>query len=97
MRNKIDRPEIYIDLANDKFVLRREDDGKIIKGSVIKYIEWNADGTFKAAHDKPAVGYSILVDPSSYGNYHWMTSVITEMLPNNVFKTKNSTYTLYEL
>jgi|LakMenE18May11ns_1017448.scaffolds.fasta_scaffold9194755_2 hypothetical protein len=97
MKNKIDRPEIYIDLAVDKFVLRREEDGKIIKGTVVKYIEWNENGTFKAVYEEPAVGRSIIVDPAPYGTYRWMTTEITEILPNKVFKTKNSTYTLYEL
>ncbi len=97
MKNKIDRPEIYIDLATDKFVLRREEDGKIIKGSVIKYIDWDEGGNAKQAYDEPAVGRSIIVDPGQYGNYTWMTTEITEILPNKVFKTKNSTYTIYEL
>jgi len=97
MKNKIERPEIYIDLATDKFVLRREEDGKIIKGSKVQYIEWTEDGRGKAVHNEPAVGRSIVVDLNGPENFEWMTSVITEILPNKVFKTKNSTYTVYEL
>jgi len=97
MKNKIDRVEIPIDLGSDKFILRREEDGMIIKGSRIQYIEWGEDGRGKAVHDLPAVGRSIVVDLSGPEGYEWLTTTITEILPKNVFKTQNSTYTIYEL
>lgn len=95
--NKIDRPEVYIDLAKDNFVLTRLEDNKQIPGAVIKYIEWNEDGTFKASHDSPAVNRSIIVDPGPWGTFRWMTSAITEIIKENEFKTQNSTYVLHKV
>lgn len=95
--SKIKRPEVYIDLEQHKFVLTRLDDNKQIPCATIKFIEWNENGTFKAAHDTPAVGRSIIADPGPYGTYRWMTSVITEVISDTEFKTKNSTYTLHKV
>ena len=97
MKNKINGPEVYIDLAVHNYVLTRLDDGKQIPCGVIKFIEWNENGTFKEAHDIPAVGRSIIADPKSHGMYQWMTSVITEVISDNKFKTKNSTYELHKV
>lgn len=95
--NKIDSPKIYIDLAVHNYVLTRLDDNKQIPCGVIKFVEWKDDGMYKALHDTPAVGRSIIVDPSPYGTYQWMTSVITEVISENEFKTKNSTYVLHKV
>lgn len=95
--SKIKRPEIYIDLEQHNFVLTRLEDDKHIPCAVVKFIEWNEDGTFKASHDQPAVGRSIIADPGPYGMYQWMTSVITEIISNTKFKTQNSTYTLHKV
>lgn len=97
MKNNIDRPEVFIDLEQHNFVLTRLEDGKQIPCGVVKFIEWKDDGTFKAAHDMPAVGRSIIADPGPYGMYQWMTSVITEVISDNKFKTKNSTYELHKV
>lgn len=95
--DKFGQPKIYIDLEKDNHVLTRIDDGKQIPCVVIKFIEWNEDGTFKSVHDTPSVGRSIIADPGPYGMYRWMTSVITEVITDNKFKTKNSTYTLHKV
>ena len=95
--SKLTQPKIYIDLEKHNFVLTRIDDGKQIPCGVIKFIEWKDDGMYKASHDTPAVGRSIIADPSPYGTYQWLTSVITEVVSENEFKTKNSTYTLHKL
>lgn len=95
--NKFEQPTIHIDLEKDNYVLTRIDDGKQIPCAVIKFIEWNEDGTFKSVHDTPSVGRSIITDPGLYGNYRWLTSVITEVITDNKFKTKNSTYTLHKV
>ena len=97
MKNKIDRPEVFIDLEQHNFVLTRLEDGKQIPCGVVKFIEWNENGTFKAAHDTPAVGRSIIVDPGPYGMYRWMTSAIAEVISDTKFKTKNSTYELHKV
>jgi hypothetical protein len=97
MKNKIDQPKIFMDLVTDKYILTRIEDGKQITASVIKFIEWNEDGTGKSTHDEPAVGRSIITDPMIGGNYRWMTTQITEIISENKFKTKNSTYTLHKI
>lgn len=97
MKNKIDRSKIFIDFEKDNYILTRLDDEKQIAASVVQFIEWNEDGTGKSAHDEPAVGRSIIADPMIGGNYKWMTTVITEIISENTFKTKNSTYTLHKI
>jgi len=89
--------KIYLDLTKDNFVLVRENDNKQVTGSVVKYVEWNEDGTFKSVHDEMAVGRSVVVDPSSLGQFRWMTTTITEIISESKFKTKNSTYNLYKV
>ena len=97
MKNKIDRPKVFIDFTKDNYILTRLDDEKQIAASVIKFIEWNEDGTGNSVHDEPAVGRSIIADPMIGGNYKWMTTVITEIISENTFKTKNSTYKLHKI
>ena len=76
--------------------LVRENDGKTIIGSKVRWVEWESE-FFKETHTKPAVGLSCIVDPSI--NYTWLTTQITELLKETdelvKFKTKNSIYTLY--
>lgn len=86
-----------IDLATDNYVLVREEDNKQIRASVIKFVEWNEDGTGKAIHDTPAIGRSIVLDPIRTGNYTWLTTQIIEIISDTEFKTKNSTYKIYKL
>ena len=64
---------------------------------VVKFVEWNENGTGKAMHDTPAVGRSILLDPMSYGNYRSLTTEIVEIISDTEFKTKNSTYTIHRV
>ena len=97
MKNKINQPKIFIDFEKDNYILTRLDDEKQIAASVVKFIEWNEDGTGKSSHDEPAVGRSIIIDPMIGGNYKWMTSVITEIISEDTFKTKNSTYKLHKI
>jgi len=97
MENKIDRPKVFLDFEKDKYILTRIEDDKQIKASVIKFMEWNEDGTGKSSHNEPAVGRSIIANPLVGGNYAWMTTQITEIINENTFKTKNSTYTLNKL
>jgi hypothetical protein len=89
--------QIYIDLKEHNFVLVRENDNYQVPGTVIKFIEWNENGTFRLAHDEPAVGRSIIIDPGPYGGYRWMTTTITEVVSPTQFKTQNSNYNLYKL
>ena len=43
--------------------LVRERDGLTKQSKAIKWLEWNDVGRFKAEHDKPAVGYSLIMSP----------------------------------
>ena len=97
MKNKIDRPKVFIDFTKDNYILTRLDDEKQIPASVIRFIEWNENGTSKSVHDEPAIGRSIIADPMIGGNYRWMTTQITEIINENTFKTKNRTYTLKKI
>jgi len=94
---KLDQPKVYIDLVKDNYVLTRIDDEKQIPASVIKFIEWNENGTGKSLHDEPALGRSIVVDPVNAVIYKWMTTRIIEIIDATTFKTENSTYTLHKL
>jgi hypothetical protein len=69
-----------------------------IPGAVVKFIEWQEPGgKFKSEHDFPAVGRSIIIDPGPYGTYKWMTTVITEIISDTEFKTRNSTYLIHSV
>ena len=97
MKNKIDRPKVFIDLAKDNYVLTRLEDNKQITASTINFIEWNEDGTGKSSHDDPAIGRSIIADGQVELTYKWLTTPITEIISETKFKTKNSTYTLHKV
>ena len=96
-----DQPKIYLDLVKDNYVLHRLDDNKQLTSSIVKFIEWDENDVGKKAHDAPNIGFSCVLDPSGFGNYKWLTSVITEVISINdneiKFKTLNSTYTLYKI
>lgn len=86
-----------IDLAKDNYVVTRVEDNMQMPASVVKFVEWNEDGTGKAMHDSPAVGRSIVLDPTGPGNYMWLTTQIIEIISDTTFKTKNSTYMVHKL
>lgn len=80
------------------YTLIRKKDGLKKKGTKISWIEWNDNGTFKAKHDEPAVGRSLIVDPQ-YMSYTWLTTTVTEILESTEsgyvhFNTENSEYIL---
>lgn len=80
--------------------LARERDG-LTKHSVdIMWIEFNDDGTFKAKHDKPAIGRSLIMSPFNEF-FTWQTTPIVELLEDTdgliKFKTGNSNYTLTKI
>jgi hypothetical protein len=63
-----------------------------------KWVEF--DGDFgKNLHDKPKIGFSLIMSPFNPFSFTWMTSQITEIIEINDyfthFKTKNSEYKLY--
>ena len=89
---------------NSDVTLTKKESGEIFRGEIVKFIEFDENGKFKAMHDKHQVGFSCIINPQ-YMNYTWMTTPITEIIEEGwdmqtdilVFKTKNSTYELYIL
>jgi hypothetical protein len=80
--------------------LVRQHDG-LTKHSVdVMWLEWNDEGTFKAKHDKPAIGRSLIMSPFNQF-FTWQTTSITEILEEQEnyvkFKTRNSNYELWKL
>jgi hypothetical protein len=80
--------------------LVRERDGLTNQSKEVMWVEWNEDRTFKARHDKPATGYSLIMSPFNKF-FTWQTSPVTEILEEREdyikFKTKNSIYELWKL
>jgi len=80
--------------------LVREHDGKTNQSKEIMWVEWTEEGRFKARHDEPAIGRSLVMSPLNM-NFSWQTTPITEVLEKREnflkFKTKNSIYELWKL
>jgi hypothetical protein len=82
--------------------LVREGDGLNKKSKDIIWLEWNEDGTFKAKHNEPGIGRSLLMSPFNHF-YTWQTTSITKILASTPdlsyikFKTGNSIYELFKL
>lgn len=95
---KINRPVMHVDIEEPKFKLVRESDGLTHHSIGIQWIEWNEDGTMKAHHDTPAIGFSLLMSPFNR-YYTWLTTSITEIIEEREgyikFNTQNSVYELY--
>ena len=88
-------------IENDfNWKLVRERDGLINQSKEIKWLEWNDDGRFKAEHDVPAIGYSLIMSPFNQF-FTWQTTVVTEIIEQKEdyikFNTKNSVYELFKL
>lgn len=101
------------DRCNLPVFLQRVGDGCIKVGTRLVWIEWTDDGLGKATHNDPQLGFSLCLDPyiikSEFdglpptSGYHWMTSVLTEIIEDTSskdyrmikFKTKNSEYILH--
>ena len=80
--------------------LVRERDGLTMQSKAIKWLEWNDEGRFKAEHDKPAIGLSLIMSP--FNNFFtWQTTTITEIVEEREdyikFKTQNSNYELHKI
>ena len=77
--------------------LIREGDGMSAKSKEILWLEFNEDKTFKAKHENPAIGRSLIMSPFN-AYFTWQTTDITEIIEERdeyiKFKTKNSVYEL---
>jgi len=80
--------------------LVREHDGLTNQSKEVRWLEWNEEGRFKARHDKPSVGLSLLMSPFNQF-FTWQTTPITEIVEEKddyiKFKTQNSNYKLWKL
>ena len=86
--------------AKPNWKLVRERDG-LTKHSVdVWWVEFKEDGTFKAKHNEPIIGMSLLMSPFNQF-FTWQTTPITEILEEKdgyiKFKTQNSDYELWKL
>jgi hypothetical protein len=83
--------------------LVRERDGLTNQSKEVTWIEWNEDGTFKAKHNEPAIGLSLLMSPLNAHGYTWQCTSVTEIVEERLddgyikFKTENSTYELFKI
>jgi putative lipoic acid-binding regulatory protein len=83
--------------------LVREHDNSTHYANLVKWVEWNRETSrAKQLHDEPAVYFSCMFGPYSiigHASYEWLTTEIVEIVEKTdselKFKTKNSTYTLY--
>lgn len=81
--------------------LVREHDGLTNQSKEVMWIEWDElSGRFKAQHDEPALGRSLMMSPFNHF-FTWQTTVVTEITEQTsdlvVFKTQNSNYILRKL
>jgi hypothetical protein len=93
------------DITNLPIMLIRENDGKILHGNKVKFVEWESPeigSRYKSFHDEPQIGFSCIIDPQ-YIKFTWLTTTITEITNQGwdkgsrfyEFNTSNSKYKLY--
>jgi hypothetical protein len=80
--------------------LVRERDGLTKQSVDVTWLEFKEDGFFKAKHDEPAIGRSLLMSPFNQF-FTWQTTVITDIVEQREgyikFKTENSNYELFKI
>lgn len=80
--------------------LVRERDGLIKKSAEVMWLEFDDMGWFKAKHNEPAVGRSLIMSPFNHF-FTWQTTTITRIVEQTEdyikFDTENSTYELFKL
>ena len=80
--------------------LQRVEDGLVKESERVTWLEFNENRTFKERHDEPAVGRALLMSPFNRF-FTWQTTSVTEILEQKEgyikFKTRNSTYELWQL
>lgn len=70
--------------------LIRKHDG-LIKEGKIEFVEWDKNNRGKYIHMNPKEGFSCIVDRVKSSSV-WITPIITEVISNTEFKTKNYHY-----
>ena len=96
--SKLNQIKIPLDVFMTEWKLVRERDGLTKTSEKVTWIEWDEDGRFKAQHNTPMVGLSLLMSPFNQF-FTWQTTPITEILYAEEdgsirFRTNNSVYTL---
>jgi hypothetical protein len=80
--------------------LIREGDGMTAQSKEVMWLEFGDDSRFKAKHEEPAIGRSLIMSPFS-DYFTWQTTDIKEIVEERdgyiKFKTKNSVYELIKL
>jgi len=80
--------------------LVRERDGLTNQSKEVMWVEWNEENKFKARHDKPAIGYSLIMSPFNQF-FTWQCTSLTEIIEQREgyikFKTLNSVYELFKI
>jgi hypothetical protein len=80
--------------------LKRVEDGLVKESERVTWLEFNENRTFKERHEEPAVGRALLMSPFNM-YFTWQTTSVTEILEQEEgylkFRTKNSTYELWQL
>jgi hypothetical protein len=100
--SKIEQIKIPVTYEEPKmnWKLQRVHDGLVKQSERITWLEFNENGTFKERHDEPAVGRSLLMSPFNRF-FTWQTTSVTEIVEQKEgylkFKTRNSTYELWQL
>lgn len=101
--NELKMPEELLNLITQgkpNWKLVRERDGLVNHSVNIIWLEFDESGKFKEKHDKPAIGYSLLMSPFNRF-FTWQTTPIAEIVEEKddylKFKTGNSMYELYKL
>ena len=80
--------------------LVRERDGLENQSKEVMWVEWNEEGRFKARHDEPAIGRSLIMSPFNQF-FTWQCTALTEIVEQEEgylkFKTLNSVYELFKI
>jgi hypothetical protein len=83
-----------------KWRLVRERDGLTKQSAEVMWIEWDENGRFKAKHDYPDIGRSLIMSPFN-AFFTWQTTPMTGVQEQRgdyiCFDTKNSRYELFKI
>jgi hypothetical protein len=97
----LDNPsEILPPPEQHKWKLVRERDGLTKQSVDVMWIEWDENGRFKAKHDYPDLGRSLLMSPFN-DFFTWQTTPMTGIQEQRedyiCFDTENSRYELFKI
>ena len=98
--SKLNQIKIPVNIEGYNWKLVRERDELTKESKEVMWVEWNEEGRFKERHDKPAIGYSLIMSPFNQF-FTWQTTSITEIVEEREdyikFNTRNSVYELWKL